>query len=284
METRRLGRTGHLSTVAILGAVAFGQVSQAETDRAMETVLRFGVNHIDVAPSYGEAELRLGPWMEKARQRFFLGCKTMERSRESAIQELRQSLSNLRTDHFDLYQIHAVTTEEELNQALGSGGAIEALLEAREKGWTRFLGITGHGAQAPSLFIQALERFDFDTILFPINYIQYTNPEYRQQAARLLKICREKDVGTMIIKSVARGEWGEKDQQYDTWYEPFDEPAHIQEAVNFALSQDITGICTAGDIQILPMVLSACENYRALSDEEQLALIDKGKEFQPLFD
>jgi aryl-alcohol dehydrogenase-like predicted oxidoreductase len=283
MEKRRLGKTGHNSTIAILGAVAFGQVSQEETDRAVETILQFGVNHIDVAPSYGEAELRLGPWMEKERERFFLGCKTMRRTREGALRELRESLTRLRTDYFDLYQIHAVTTEEELNQALGPGGAVEALLEAREKGLTRFLGITGHGGQAPSLFIQALERFDFDTVLFPINYIQYTDPEYRRLAELLLKTCRERDIGTMIIKSIARGAWGDRKQRYDTWYQPFDQLEKIQPAVNFALSRDISGVCTAGDIHLLPMMLKACEQYRKLSQEEQEKLIESGRKYSPLF-
>jgi aryl-alcohol dehydrogenase-like predicted oxidoreductase len=216
METRRLGRTGHESTVAILGAFAFSQATQEETDQAMGRVLEAGVNHIDIAPTYGHAEERLGPWLADERERFFLGCKTMERGKEGAAKELRESLSRLEVDRFDLYQLHAVTTEEELEAALGPGGAIEALLDAREEGLTQYLGITGHGIAIPHILHQALERFDFEKVLFPINYIQYTDQTYRQTAERLLALCQERDVGTMIIKSIAKGKWGEKPRKYNT--------------------------------------------------------------------
>ncbi|MFO8037044.1 MAG: aldo/keto reductase [Anaerolineales bacterium] len=283
METRRLGKTGHESTVAILGAFAFSQATQDETDQAMERVLDAGINHIDVAPTYGHAEERLGPWLAKERGRFFLGCKTMERGKEEAAKELRESLDRLQVDYFDLYQLHAVTTEEELDAALGPGGAIEALQEARDEGLARHLGITGHGVAIPHILLQALERFDFDTVLFPINYIQYTDQTYRDATAKLLDLCQERDVGTMIIKSIAKGKWGDKPQKYNTWYEPFDEEEEIQKSVDFVLSQEITGLCTAGDLTLLPLVLKACENYTKLDQEEQEALIKAGEVYQPLF-
>lgn len=283
METRRLGKTGHESTVAILGAFAFSKATQEETDQAMEKVLEAGVNHIDVAPTYGHAEERLGPWLAKERERFFLGCKTMERGKGEAAKELRESLDRLQVDHFDLYQLHAVTTEEELEAAMAPRGVIEALLEAREEGLTRYLGITGHGVAIPHILLQALERFDFDTVLFPINYIQYTDRAYREATERLLALCQERDVGTMIIKSIAKGKWGEKPQTYNTWYEPFDEKEEIQKSVDFVLSQEITGLCTAGDLTLLPLVLKACENYTKLDQEEQEALIETGEVYQPLF-
>jgi len=283
METRKLGKTGHESTVAILGGFAFSETTQEETDAAMENVLKAGVNHIDIAPTYGHAEERLGPWLAKHRERFFLGCKTMERDKDDAARELRESLSRLKVDHFDLYQIHAVTTEEELEAALKPGGAIEALVEARDQGLTRYLGITGHGAAIPSLLMQALNRFDFDTVLFPINYIQYTDETYRKNAEKLLTLCHERGVGTMIIKSIAKGKWGDKPHAYNTWYEPFDEKEEIQKGVNFALSQDITGICTVGDVNLLPAVLNACENFTPYTPKQQEALIEAGREYQPLF-
>lgn len=283
METRPLGDTGHHSTVAILGAFAFSEATREETDRGMELVLEAGINHIDIAPSYGHAEEMLGPWMTRERERFFLGCKTMERSKTGAARELRESLERLQTDHFDLYQIHAVTTDEDLDQVLAPGGALEALLEARERGLTRHLGITGHGIDIPRIMLRALDEFAFDTVLFPINYIQYTDPTYRLQAEKLVRSCRERGVGTMIIKSIARGEWGEQQQRFNTWYEPFDDQDHIQDGVNFALSQDVTGICTAGDLSLLPKILQACRSYRKLSDGEQQALIEEGKQHQPLF-
>jgi len=283
MQSRRFGRTGHLSSVAIFGAAAFWQIAQEDADRVMEQVIAAGVNHIDVAPSYGQAEERVGPWMPRERERFFLGCKTQERSREGAWNEMQASLKRLQTASFDLYQLHAITSFEELDQVCMKGGALEALVKARDAGLTRFIGITGHGVQAPAIYLEALRRFDFDTVLFPLNYVQMSIPEYRKNTLDLIAECRKKDVGTMVIKSITRGPWGEKAQTATTWYEPFEKMEEIQDAVNFVLSQDVTGICTAGDTRVLPLVLRACENFRPLSVVEQESLIESGKALEPLF-
>ena len=209
MEKRRFGRSDHDSTVAIFGAAGLGQVDQKTADTAIELMLKYEVNHIDVAPSYGEAELRLGPWMPQIRDRFFVGCKTTERSKEGAKRELHESLERLQMDSFDLYQIHAVTNMEELDQATRSGSALETLIEAREEGLTRYLGITGHGMDSPAVFIEALRRFDFDSVLFPINFVQYANEEYRRNSEELLRLCRKNDVATMIIKTITKRPWGD---------------------------------------------------------------------------
>ncbi len=284
MEKRRFGRTGHQSTVAIFGAAAFWDVSQAEADAAMVKVIEAGVNHIDVAPSYGKAEKRLGPCLERERARFFLGCKTMERTKAGAAAELRRSLELLRVDSFDLYQLHAVNTMEELDQITGPGGALEAVLEARDEGLTRFIGITGHGVDAPAIFLQALSRFDFDSVLFPLNFVQYANPIYRQNSQELLRQCQAGDRGVMIIKFITKGPWGDQPKRYNTWYEPFDDAVHIQQAVNFALSQPVTGVCTSGDTRLLPLVLDACERFAPMGQEQQEALIAKGAvDYTPLF-
>ncbi|MBN1149032.1 MAG: aldo/keto reductase [Anaerolineales bacterium] len=283
METRRFGRTGHMSSVAIFGGFAISQATQEEADRVVEMVIQAGVNHIDIAPSYGHAEERLGPWMSRERQRFFLGCKTGERSRQAAADELRASLKRLQTDYFDLHQIHAISTFNELDQVTRSGGALEALVEARQAGLTRHIGITGHGVDAPAIFLEALERFDFDSLLFPINYVQYSNRAYRRNAEALIQKCRQRDVGTMIIKSITRGPWGDKIKEFITWYEPFTDPGDIQRAVNFVLSQDITGLCTVGDPSLLPEVLKACQNFTRMDQGEQEALIATAKQYQPLF-
>jgi len=182
METRRFGRTGHMSTIAIFGGAAFWQISQADADKVMEQVIEAGVNHIDVAPSYGQAEERIGPWMPRERGRFFLGCKTQERSRAGAWDELQASLKRLQTANFDLYQLHAITTFEELDQVCMRGGALEALIAAKEAGLTSHLGITGHGPESPAIYLEALRRFDFDSVLFPLNYAQMSIPVYRQSA------------------------------------------------------------------------------------------------------
>jgi aryl-alcohol dehydrogenase-like predicted oxidoreductase len=283
METRRLGRTGHMSTVAILGGVVFGQATQAETDVLMEQVIEAGVNHIDVAPSYGEAEARLGPWMARERGRFFLGCKTQERTAEGARAELRRSLQRLQAPTFDLYQLHAVTSMAELDAATRAGGALETLVWAREEGLTRYLGITGHGPESPKVFREALRRFDFDSVIFPINYVQYGVPEYRREAEALVAECQARDVAIMPIKAITRGPWGEKGHSHQTWYEPFTDTADIQRATNFVLSQPVTGLCTAGDPRLLPLQLAACEAYRPMSAAEQEALVAEGQALEPLF-
>ena len=273
-----------MSTVAIFGAAAFWEISQADADRAMEMVIEAGINHIDVAPSYGQAEERIGPWMPRERSRFFLGCKTMERTKGGAWKELHESLTRLQTKSFDLYQLHAVTSMEELDKATMKGGALEALVQAREAGLIKFIGITGHGVDVPQIFLEALKRFDFDSVLFPLNFVQMANPEYRKQAEELMAACKAKDVGTMVIKTVTKGPWGEKQQRTaTTWYEPFDKLDEIQRAVNFALSYDVTGLCTAGDTHILPLVLEACHKFTKLTDSERNKMMESSQQYKPLF-
>jgi aryl-alcohol dehydrogenase-like predicted oxidoreductase len=272
-----------MSTVAIFGAAAFWESSQEDADRVMESIIAAGINHIDIAPSYGQAELRVGPWMPRERQRFFLGCKTGERSKEGAWKELHESLQRLQTETFDLYQCHAITTMEELDAVTGKGGALEAFVEARQQGLIKFIGITGHGVNAPQIYLEALRRFDFDSILFPLNFVQMANPQYRRYAEELIATCKAKDVGTMVIKTVTKAPWGEREHTATTWYEPFDQAAEIQRAVDFALSYDVTGLCTAGDTRILPLVVQACQNFSRLTRDEREEMIDSGKQFEPLF-
>lgn len=272
-----------MSTLAIFGAAAFYQTTQAEADEAMRQVMAAGVNHIDVAPSYGLAEERLGPWLARERDRFFLGCKTQERTREAAQAELRRSLERLQVDAFDLYQLHAVTTMEELDQVTRPGGALEAILDARDKGLTRFIGITGHGVQAPAVFLEALDRFDFDSVLFALNFVQYADPAFRHRAEQLLCQCHARDVGVMIIKAIARGPWGDRPKVYNTWYQPFEDADQIQAGVRFALSQDVTGLCTAAELSLLPLFLEACQRFRPMDTAEQAALIASAAEYEPLF-
>lgn len=283
MQTRRFGRTGHMSTVAIFGGAAFSKITQEEADRVIEQVIEAGVNHIDIAPSYGQAEERVGPWMPRERQRFFLGCKTQERTKEGAWNELRQSLQRLQTETFDLYQFHAITKMEELDAVTMKGGALEAFVEARERGLFKYIGITGHGVNAPQIYLEALRRFDFDSVLFPLNFVQLANPEYRKYAEELIAQCKAKDVGTMIIKSITRAPWGERPHTATTWYEPFEKMDDIQRAVNFALSYEVTGVCTAGDTRVLPLMLEACENFVQLNESEREQMIQSADEYEPLF-
>jgi predicted aldo/keto reductase-like oxidoreductase len=284
MEKRRFGRTGHKSAVAIFGAAAFYEISQEKADQVMEYVLSTEINHIDVAPGYGQAETRLGPWLAEERNRFFVGCKTQQRTKGAAAAELRRSLEKLRIDKFDLFQLHAVTSMEELDQVTAPGGALEAIIEAKDEGLLEFIGITGHGLEAPTVFLEAIERFDFDTVLFPINFILYENRSYREKAQELLRKCDKLDIGSMIIKHIAKGPWGELAKTHTTWYRPFTETKWIQDGVNFALSQPITGICTPGDINLLPIVVEACQQYQAMNPDQQAELISQTPQFQPLFE
>jgi len=283
MQTRRFGRSGHDSAVAIFGAAAFYEIEQKEADRAMEVAVAAGVNHIDAAPSYGQAEERLGPWIARERERFFLGCKTTERTEAGAWAELRLSLARLQTETLDLYQLHAVNTFEDLERVTAPGGALEALARARREGLIRHIGLTGHGLAVPAICLEALRRFDFDSLLFPLNFVQAGDPKYYAEAQELLRQCRARNVGVMVIKALARGPWGEKEKTYATWYEPFDEMERIQQAVNFVLSHDVAGLCTPGDVRLLPQVLAACEHYTPLTAEERNGLIDSGRAYRPLF-
>jgi len=283
MEKRRFGRTNHMSTVAIFGGAALGNATQATADDITEQVIAAGINHIDIAPSYGHAEKVVGPWIARERERFFLGCKTMERTKAGAWKEMHESLERLQTGTFDLYQFHAVTTLDELDQITAKGGALEAALQAREQGLTKFIGITGHGFDSPAIYLEALRRFDFDTILFPLNFVQYANPTYRKNAEALIQTCRKRDVGTMIIKSVTKRPWGDRPKTHTTWYEPFNTQETVQTAVNFALSQDITGLCTAGDVHVFPLFVEACAKFTPMTTEEQENLIAQADQFEPLF-
>lgn len=283
MKKRRLGRTDHMSTIAIFGAAAFFDTTPDVVDESMERVIEAGVNHIDIAPGYNMAERLMGPWIERERDRFFLGCKTMERTKDEAAAELARSLRILRTEKFDLYQLHAIATLEELNQVTSPGGALEAIVEARRLGLTDYIGITTHGHGAPTVLLEALRRFDFDTVMFPLNFIEFADSNYKRETEELLDVCRRKDVGTMIIKSIAKGPWRDKPKKYQMWYEPFDKPEMIQKGVNFSLSKDVTALCSAADPGILPMFLDACEQFEPMNQTQQEGLIAEAGHYETIF-
>ena len=283
MQKRRLGRTGHMSTIGIFGGAAFWEVSQDQADDTMELVINAGINHLDVAPQYGFAEEVIGPWLEKDRRRFFLGCKTMERSQSAAWEELERSLLRLRVSDLDLYQLHAITSIGELDQVTKPGGALATLIAARDQGITRFLGITGHGINAPAVFIEALSRFDFDCVMLPLNFILDANRAYRESTERLLQICHQKDIGVMIIKSIARGPYPTDVKSHTTWYQPFSTQAMIQKSVNFTLSQPVTGICLAGDVRLTPKLIKACQDFAPIKWDEQQVLLESSDQYENLF-
>jgi aryl-alcohol dehydrogenase-like predicted oxidoreductase len=283
MEYRWLGRTGHKSSVVAFGTFAIGGVDQAAADQAVQTVLDKGVNHFDVAPTYGDAELRLQPWMGRIRDSIFLGCKTKERVREAAKVQLHRSLERLGTDHLNLYQLHAVAKRADLDDCTRTGGALEALVEAREEGLVDWLGITSHTHDAPRTLLEALERFPFDTVMLPLNFVLWARADYRRDAEALLALCRERGVGVQVIKSIAKAPWGDRPKTANTWYEPFTDETTIDRAVAFNLSRPITTLCSVGDPALLPKFLDAAARYRPLDARTEAELLATAPQYQTPF-
>jgi len=277
------GRTGHLSTRTLFGAAALGGVTQAETDQTMEVLMKYGVNHIDTAASYGESELRLGPWIEKHRQEFFLASKTGDRDYTTARMSIRRSLERLRTDHLDLIQLHAVIEDDELEESVGENGALKAAIEAKKEGLVRFIGITSHTLHAPALHLHALKHFDFDSVLLPCNYMLMQNAQYRADFEKLEKVCGEKNVAMQMIKTAQRRPYWENERTHDTWYKPFETPEAIELAVHWAMGQPGKFINTPGDIHILPLVLEAASRYAGKPTDEQMKKMLSEQAAEPLW-
>ena len=275
IERRPFGRTGHQSSVTLFGAAALARASQADADRTLELLLRHGVNHIDTAARYGDSELRIGPWMARHRKDFFLATKTGERSSRAAREGLHRSLERLRVDHVDLIQLHSLAHPDEWDQAMGPDGALEALIEARQQGLARAIGVTGHGWTIAAMHKRSLARFDFDSLLLPYNFFMAQSDRYRETFAEVVRICRERNVAVQIIKSIARGPWATSDRTHTTWYQPLEEQADIDRAVHWVLGLPGVFLNTAGDLTLLPKVLDAASRFeRRPSDAEMAAMVD----------
>lgn len=255
------GRSGHLSTRLLFGAASLWQVTQAQADKVLEVLLSYGINHIDTAASYGEAEVRIGPWMKAHRKDFFLATKTEQRTYQGAKEELQRSLERLQVDSVDLWQMHVLVDEDGWQTAMGPGGALEAFIEAREQGLVRFLGVTGHGLQTPEFHRRSLERFDFDSVLLPYNPLLMANPAYAASFNALAATCQERNVAIQTIKSISSGPWDGHDRTRTTWYKPLEEQAHINTMVHWILSRPGVFINTVGDIALLPKVLEAGSRF-----------------------
>ncbi|OIO96029.1 MAG: aldo/keto reductase [Anaerolineae bacterium CG2_30_64_16] len=277
------GRTGHTSPRTIFGAAALWSVTQAEADRVLDTLLAYGVNHIDTAASYGDSELHVGPWMDRHRNDFFLATKTLERTYQKAREEIHRSLERLRTDHVDLLQLHFLVDPEEWQVAMGPGGALQAALEARDQGLTRFIGVTGHEVAVAARHIQSLERFDFDSVLLPYNYPLMQNPHYVADFEALLAVCRERNVAVQTIKGLARGPWGDQPKTRTTWYQPLEDQADIDRAVGFVLGRPGIFLNTAGDIDLLPKILDAASRFAAAPGDGEMAAMMAKQGMTPLF-
>jgi aryl-alcohol dehydrogenase-like predicted oxidoreductase len=258
IEQRPFGRTGHMSSAVIFGAAALGRVDQATADRVLDLLLEHGVNHIDTAPSYGESELRIGPWMDRHRGDFFLATKTRERDYAKAKAEIQRSLERLRTDRIDLLQLHSLSHPDEWQQALSPGGALDAAREAREAGLIRFIGVTGHGWTIAAMHRRALERFDFDSVLMPWNWHCAHHETYAADFEATVALCEQRRVAVQTIKALARGPWAAGAvRNHTTWYQPLENPDDIRLAVHWVLARPGIFLNSVGDVELLPHVLKA---------------------------
>lgn len=272
IEKRPFGRTGHLSSAVIFGAAALGQVDQATADWTLEMLLAFEVNHIDVAASYGDAETRIGPWMNSYRDRFFLATKTKERGYLGARDSIRRSLDRLRTDNIDLMQLHALIHPDEWDEAMGEEGALRAAIEARDEGLVKFIGVTGHGWNVASMHRRSLLHFDFDSILMPYNWVTTKHKSYAEDFKETLKIAKDRNVAVQTIKSLARGPWAAGvSRRRATWYEPLEAEDDIKTAVHYVLARPDIFLNSVGDVGLLPSVLRAADGEITLPSDEAMA-------------
>lgn len=283
MQTLPFGRTGHESSRILFGAAALAGMRQEKADALLDVLLEHGINHIDTAASYGESELRVAPWLKRHRKDFFLATKTADRTKDGARDSLHRSLERLGVDQVDLIQMHNLVDEREWETAMGPGGALEALIEARDQGLTRFIGVTGHGTQVAAMHRRSLERFPFDSVLLPYNFIMMNTPEYAADFEALLGLCEQRGVAVQTIKSVARRRWQERPERLFSWYEPLRDPDAIRRAVHFVLSRPGVFLNTSSDATILRHMLAAADEIVATPPSADLEGDVARYEMEPLF-
>ena len=283
IEKRPFGRTGHMSTATIFGGAALIRAAQKDAERALEMLLKYGVNHIDTAPRYGDSEILIGPWMARHRNDFFLATKTGKRTYEEAREDIHRSLDRLKVDRVDLIQLHGLQHPDEWDTAMGPQGALEAAVEAREEGLARFIGVTGHGWMVAAMHKRALKRFDFDSVLMPYNYVMHLNERYRKEFEEVVQVCRERNVAVQTIKSLARGPWGITPQNRNTWYQPLEEQEDIDRAVHWVLGRSDVFLNTVGDVELLPKVLDAASRFSKRPPAEEMDEMMKKNKISSLF-
>jgi aryl-alcohol dehydrogenase-like predicted oxidoreductase len=282
MEKRTLGRTGYKSTLITLGGASARPTTRRESDAYIKLALDHGVNHIDVAPTYGDgmAEVILGKWIKEYRKNLFLACKTQKRTRTEAKEELSRSLKNLQTDYVDLYQLHGLDDPEELRTALSDDGAVRAIQDAKKQGLIKYIGITSHN---PVNIMKALESFDFDTVLLPVNYVLHAHPEPKNDYEPVLSLAKKKNLGVIAMKSVAKGPWPTGERNYNCWYQPFNTQKEVDDALRFTLSQYVTTAASSSDIRIAEMMINAAERFTPLEEKKPQELLLKASKYKPLF-
>ena len=278
------GNTGHLSTKTIFGAAALRDVTQVEADQTLDVLLKYGINHIDTAAGYGESELRIGPWMEKHRNKFFLATKLFRRSYKDARDQIDLSLKRLQVSKIDLMQIHNLTDPKSWEKVMGPDGALKAIGEAREQGLIRYIGVTGHGYTAAAMHTRSLERFEFDSVLLPYNYMMMGDPKYSVDFESLLKLCKDRNVAVQTIKSLAYRPWGNKKRTRSTWYEPFEDQINIDRAVHWVLNREGIFLNTSADIHLLPKILDAVIRFKIGPPEEEMQSKTSQLGMKPIFD
>lgn len=284
IDKQPFGKTGHMSTRAIFGSACLRRASQSEADNALELLMEYGLNHIDTAPIYGDAELRLGPWMKHYRDRFFLATKIDRRTYSEAREQFYRSLDRLQVDRVDLLQMHNLTDIVYRETVMGPGGALEFLIEARDKGLTRFIGVTGHGVQAPKMHLQSLDRFAFDTVLLPCNYLLMRNPDYANDFNNLISYCNQHNIAVQTIKSIARGLWGNKPRSHVTWYEPLTDESAIAKTVQWVLGLAGIFLITVGDLQELPKFLKAAASFQSSPTDAEMNKVIEQMAVETIFD
>jgi aryl-alcohol dehydrogenase-like predicted oxidoreductase len=277
------GKTGHESTRTIFGAAALAAVSEAEAERALETLLEYGVNHIDTAASYGDSELRIASWLTRHRDDFFLATKTAKRDHAGARVEIRCSLDRLGVDRIDLLQLHNLVDVIDWELALREGGALEAAVQARDEGLVRFIGVTGHGLTVARMHLRSLERFPFDSVLLPYSYVQMQDERYAADFEALMALCDERGVAVQTIKSISLAPWDGREWTASTWYEPLREQADIDLAVHWVLGQPRVFLNTAGDVSLLPKVLDAASRFQTRPPDKAMAELASRRKLVPLF-
>jgi aryl-alcohol dehydrogenase-like predicted oxidoreductase len=284
MITKNLfGRTGHESTRVVFGGASLSKVTQDEADQTLEVLLRYGINHLDVAAGYGDAELRIAPWLKKHPNHFFLATKTGERTYDGAKRQIHLSLERMGVERVDLIQLHSLADPIEWDIALSPKGALEACVEAREQGLVKFIGVTGHGSQIAATHLRSLERFDFDSVLLPYSYIMMQDPHYAAAFERVATVCAERNVAVLTIKSIARRPWWGREHTRATWYQPFEDQQDIDAAVHWVLSRPGIFLATTGDIHLMPKVLDAATHFASAPPDETMREQQSRLEMVPLF-